>query len=456
MLRKSIVFLLLILCIFLFSGAGYGVGQGTDEVSYQIFLLKEAALPQLPQSPDLNALYSGDGNAMAQYDAWWAAKIERQEIDIPDMALLQEFTLESTQRLSEDRRTPNFLYSPVSLWLCLHTLADLSGGDSRAQLLEALGQPDDAARQAQLDAVFRSLYWEEDASVCVPATAVWLDEGTGLSDALLERLAAAHSSTFRGAMGGAAYDAALQAWLNEQTRGLLKDSVSDLRFSAENGLALSSTLYLKCGWSKSFDKDATAPDVFYTASGEVTTDFMHARGYGAVYRGAGFSAAASELLDGGRVVFLLPDAGERPEELLDREEACRILFSGGDWDGAQRGMVKFSMPKVDFRTDLPLQDALASMGITDIFDPQRAQFSPELTSDTPLSLSALRQYARLIMNEDGVEAAAITMTFDIASPLRPGEEFDFTLNRPFLFAVMSEKNIPLFIGTYCTPEGVHA
>ena len=56
------------------------------------------------------------------------------------------------------------------------------------------------------------------------------------------------------------------------------------------------------------------------------------------------------------------------------------------------------------------------------------------------------------MNEDGVEAAAITLTLDGALLMQPEEEIDFTLNRPFVYAVMSENCIPLYIGAYYTPE----
>ena len=92
------------------------------------------------------------------------------------------------------------------------------------------------------------------------------------------------------------------------------------------------------------------------------------------------------------------------------------------------------------------------MGITDIFNSEKAQFSAEILSDSELAMSVLQQYARLIMNEDGVEAAAITISTDGALFRSPEAEIDFTLNRPFVYAVMSEKGIPLFIGTYREPK----
>lgn len=58
----------------------------------------------------------------------------------------------------------------------------------------------------------------------------------------------------------------------------------------------------------------------------------------------------------------------------------------------------------------------------------------------------------MTLDENGVEAAAITVSFE-GGLLRPPEnEIDFLLNRPFLYAVMSEKGIPLLVGVYHLPE----
>ena len=421
-------------------------------MSYQEYLIKAAELPQLPHCPDMNDPSAWNDETLAQYNAWWEAKAAHQEIVIPGLELLQNFTCESTRKLIEDRETSNFLYSPISLWLCLNTMADLTDGDSRAQILQVIGQQTDEARDEQVDAVFRSLYWDDDASICIPAMSVWLNKSTGISNSLLDRLAAVHTATFQGNMGEAAYTAALQAWLNEKTRDLLKDSVSNLSLSPDNGLAVSSTLYLKSGWLSRFSKNKTSPDVFYSDVGEITTDFMHSSNRGAVYAGDGFTASILDFEDGGGVTFILPDEGRSPEELLRGDEAFRFLFSGKEWYKERFGKINLSVPKIDCLASLPLQRMLGEMGVTDLFDPQKIHFSPELTFDSNISLSVLQQYARLILNEEGVEAAAITISA-MGSALRPPEdEIDFTLNRPFAYAVMSEQGIPLFIGVCHTPE----
>ena len=454
MKKIQLIILLLTMCSFTLCGTGCAEsGQAKEnEVSYQEYLLKEADLPQIPRRPDMSDPAGWDDETRAQYEAWWQALAAQQEIVIPDMELIQTFTLESSRRFAADHERSNFLYSPVSLWFCLNTLSDLTAGDSQAQIQAVLGLLSEENRDAQRAAVFRSLYWEDDESVCAPAISVWLNRNTALTEPLLARLAsAAYSSVFRGTMGEASYDTAFQLWLNEHTRGLLQDSVSDLRFSPDTGLSVCSTLYLKSGWTLPFSKEDTAPDTFYSESGELTADYMHSSGAGVVFRGDGFTATTLELQNGGSVMFLLPEPGLGPEELLNSDEVFRFLFAAKDWEDAQYGTVNLAVPKMDCLSELSLRDALEAMGITDIFDPQKAQFTAELSSDSKLAVSSLQQYARLILNEEGVEAAAITLTSVGGMFVQPGDEIDFTLNRPFLYAVMSEKEVPLFIGTYHRP-----
>ena len=65
----------------------------------------------------------------------------------------------------------------------------------------------------------------------------------------------------------------------------------------------------------------------------------------------------------------------------------------------------------------------------------------------PLFVSGLDQYSRLVMDEEGVEAAAITFAPLLGALWEDeSETIDFTLDRPFLFAVEDSHGLPLFMG----------
>lgn len=68
---------------------------------------------------------------------------------------------------------------------------------------------------------------------------------------------------------------------------------------------------------------------------------------------------------------------------------------------------------------------------------------PEYISDKPVI--GLRS-----MNDYGTEAASIIVSDGSSLRVASEEEIEFILNRPFIFAVFSETDIPLFIGIYNT------
>ena len=113
-------------------------------------------------------------------------------------------------------------------------------------------------------------------------------------------------------------------------------------------------------------------------------------------------------------------------------------------------MIHFTAPKIDISSELSLDACLKSLGVTDLMRPDTADFTGSLTPETGFALSETRQMARFVMNEDGIEAAAITV-FPAAGALPMELEVDFVLNRPFLFAAVSPKGLPLFIGVFSTP-----
>lgn len=58
------------------------------------------------------------------------------------------------------------------------------------------------------------------------------------------------------------------------------------------------------------------------------------------------------------------------------------------------------------------------------------------------------------VDEEGCEAAAYTVIMvGAGAEMPPDDEVDFTLDRPFLFAITGEGNLPLFVGVVNQPNG---
>ena len=154
--------------------------------------------------------------------------------------------------------------------------------------------------------------------------------------------------------------------------------------------------------------------------------------------------AASLHSSAGEVVFVLPDEGVSPRELLADPEFLGSLDVYGD-DGIY-GEVQWSVPKFDVGSDLDLKSTLAGLGITSVLDAAAADFSP-LTGTEPVWLDQAEQIARVQVDEQGIVAAAVTLLgLGDGAPEVDPRICVMDLDRPFLFVIRSNSDVNLFVG----------
>lgn len=98
------------------------------------------------------------------------------------------------------------------------------------------------------------------------------------------------------------------------------------------------------------------------------------------------------------------------------------------------------------------------MGITDVLNPDIADFSPMTDEDfTPgidgqgIYLSQATHGVRVAIDEEGVTAAAYTVMATAEAGEPPEEEVDFILDRPFIFVITNPDGLPLFAGIVNEP-----
>ena len=328
----------------------------------------------------------------------------------------------------------------------------MTDGESREQILALLDSGDVDALRAEAAAVWNANYCDDGAVTSILANSLWLSDKISFKQEAMDALARYYyASSFRGEMGSAAFDKALQDWIDQQTGGLLKEQASGLTMDKETILALASTIYFRAKWNGEFSEANTAPDTFHADSGDVTCDFMRQRGTNTYYWSDRFSAVSKRLEGSGAMWLLLPDEGVAPEELLADKPTMDFLLSGGESAESKYLIVNLALPKFDIASDLDLADSLKSLGITDVFDPAVSDFSP-MTDDTAAYLSQAKHAARVAVDEEGVTAAAYTVMMMCGTAAPPEEEVDFVLNRPFVFAITGTDGLPLFVGIVHQPQ----
>ena len=105
---------------------------------------------------------------------------------------------------------------------------------------------------------------------------------------------------------------------------------------------------------------------------------------------------------------------------------------------------------MDVVSDTDLIKDLKKLGITDIFNAGKADFSPLMNDAKDIEVSEVEHAARVKTDEDGVEAAAYTAIV-LSKAAMPVDFVDFTVDRPFYFALTGYTGDLLFAGIVNNP-----
>ncbi len=382
------------------------------------------------------------------YDKW-----------LDDMSAKRRLTLQSTdtsvgtfsaktvKNIFTNSDGENLVYSPVNLYIALSMLAETTDGETRTQLLDLLGVSSIEYLRKRANEVWSSNYSDDGLKTSILANSVWLNDTVTYNKATLKSLTDNYyASSFSGKMGSSKYDKTLKNWINEQTGNLLKNEASEMKFDEQTVLSLVSTVYFKACWQNEFRDANTKKDAFKGTHGNENADFMCQRMDDILYTGDGYSAVCLSFNMSGKMWFILPDEGKTPEKLLQSGAIDTIL--NGKIPQQESCFINLSVPKFDVSSSLDLRKNLTKLGVTNVFDDVKSDFSPLLENNIPIYVSKVNHSARVSIDEKGCTAAAFTaIMLDGMGALEEKREIDFTLDRPFIFVVSSDDKTPLFVGT---------
>ena len=400
--------------------------------------------PQFPKNPEEDPSIDWDTYYNA-YDEYYSAVMELRGGGIPEGTrfAVSDFAAKSTPLALAGQEGKNAAFSPVSLWAALAMLAPCAQGDSQSQLLSALGVAGQRELTDQVSRLWKGLYTNDGVSSLVLSNSVWLNDAQEgeYVQATLDTLGRDYfAGVYTTPMGTAGANQAITDWISKETNGLIGGDGPVVDTAPDTLLLLASSLYYKAAWILPFDASQTQADDFTTASGEtVSVDFMHTSQDCSFLRRENYQAAALET-QLGEMFFVLPEEGTSPEELLSDTSFLSSLSSGAA--DVQYGTVEWSVPKFDLSADLDLMSTLKALGITDLLNPDQADLSGLTSLDT--FLTQAEQMTRVSVDEEGVEAAAVTIIAD-GKGGAPDETCVMNLNRPFLFVLRSQ-GVPLFVG----------
>lgn len=406
---------------------------------------------QRPDSDD----YKDTDAWRADLDAWSAERTQREEDTAAALSALSGFITESSGNYLSDSGIENRVWSPVNAYIALAMLAEVTDGNSRQQILTALNTPDLETLRAQVGAVWESVYEDDGHEISILANSLWLNEDLEYDRETMDDLAYYYyASVYQTDLSTEQAGKALQAWLNNNTGGLLKKSAGSAAFPQDAVLTLASTVYLQAKWGDQFSRSNNTAGLFHSPGGDTEATYMNKSLYQTYYYwGESYGAVALSLKNGCKMWFFLPDEGKTVDDVLSEGGYLATVTQPEvytDTENQKYMKVNLSVPKFDISSGADLKPMLEEMGITDVFNLLESDFTA-ITADTPVAITAVNQAARVIIDEEGVKAASYIEIPGAGAAMPPEEVIDFILDRPFLFVIATGEGIPLFTGVVNQP-----
>ena len=243
---------------------------------------------------------------------------------------------------------------------------------------------------------------------------------------------------------------AINQWVSDETREKIQDLIPPGAIDALTRLVLANVIYFKAEWLHPFDPDTTQPAPFHLLDGStVDVPMMHQQEPYGYMLGDGFQAVELPYENGDvSMLVILPDEGQ----FQSVEEALGPALVQGIADDLIHAPVILSLPKFTYESAFGLNDALRSLGMTDAFDLDRADFSG-MDGNRDLYIGSVLHKAFVSVDENGTEAAAATAVIMELTSALPGEPIVFTVDRPFIFLIRDSRTGGiLFVGRVMAPE----
>ena len=348
----------------------------------------------------------------------------------------------------------SYVCSPLSLQVAMAMLANGAEGETRAEILSALGYGQDDVEG--LNRFVRSLILQ------LPA--LDLDVTLRLADALLvtdryrirnEFKAAIRDSYFAPATVVPFSDARyvmdrVNDWAERNTDGLIKPMLEEI--DPNTVAILLNALYFKAQWqavdgTPLFDPGATSVDVFHRSAGtETKVSYMHTSQRLRYADKGSYKVLALPYSNGQFCLYvLLPNDFRDFYPMLDEliDTPWEEVVPGAD--AVKR--VNLSLPKFDSAGDFNLNLALGSLGVRRIFDESQAQFGPMFETDRAgFYVSRVLQKAKISLAEWGTEAAAVT-SVEVTEKGAPEPDLTFNADHPFVYVIAgSDADTPILFG----------
>ena len=387
------------------------------------------------------------------------------------------FTLKFLKTVNEvDQSGKSFIYSPLSITYVLGMVNDAATGETEKELEQTLGFHEGGIQAVNeyCKKLIDGLPMVDEKVTLNIANAIFVNK-----DYTLKKQFEQDMQTYYDAKAEALDFSSpktldhINGWCNEKTNGMIPEILDDVDPSMVSYLL--NAIYFKADWASKFDQKNTKEETFTTPNGSTILPMMRQNVLIQYIKNSMYSAVKIPYGNGmWNMMVLLPEERFTTDDLIDQLSAFGLNSIGAPpfcttgMSDEEINACKFSPHEVDLKlprfetsSDTDKLDTgepnkkkgligiMQKMGIKLAFEPYNI---PNMCT-IPVYISMMRQKAKIKVNEEGSEAAAITVVglTEKSAAGRPIEypKATFHANRPFVYVVQeASSGVILFVGKF--------
>lgn len=283
-------------------------------------------------------------------------------------------------------------------------------------------------------------------SILETANAMYVDEKMKMSSSF-DDLADILSNTYQASLKRCDLSSEetmneINDWVNEKTHGLIP-SILDEPMDPSIRMTLLNAVYFKAAWVNAFEKELTDKQIFHGKEGDTSVDMMHQQDHFEYAENDEYQMIRLPYHGGCEMTVYLPKDSITTDKWSEKDYLYQLGLEADkqEWDSRE---VSLSMPKFEMEYGKELKDILKELGLEGIFD---GCIYDRLT-DAEMAVGSIYHKTAIKNDENGTEAAAVTMMLMEAMALLPEDDIvEMNMDHPFYFTISNtETGLKLFEG----------
>ena len=379
-----------------------------------------------------------------------------------------QFALNFLNTVNEtDRSGKSFIYSPLSITYVLGMVNDAATGLTEKELEETLGFHEGGIQAVNdyCKKLIDGLPKVDDKVTLNIANAIFLNKSFTLKPQFTQDMQTYYDAKAE-ALDFKAPETLdhINGWCSEKTNGMIPTILDKIDPAIISYLL--NAIYFKADWASKFDPQNTKDETFTTENGNSSTKIpmMHQNVLIKYMKNNTYSAIEMPYGNGlWNMVVMMPEEGKNTDDIINHLKMFGVYpMLYDDIDGSLDTWVfgpyevDLKLPRYETSSDTDdLEDGLIGlmkkMGIKRAFDDALAEI-PNMC-ELPVYIEMMRQKAKIKVNEEGSEAAAVTVAGvtneSMGSEPKEYPKATFHANRPFVYVIReASSGVILFVGKF--------